>query len=437
MALDELAQKYGSPMTFYLGAVRAIHINDAKNVKQIISTQGKDFLGRLEPLIFNNGRVGEGIILASGEPWKTGRRTVLQAMRDFGMGKEKMIDKIDEEIHHLIADMDSACGKTIELKEMLTAAVSNIIALHVFGKRFEKDDPFFVKMVGFMKEFAELPQMYNVPYMCFPFLTKISRPEFVRLTIDSREHFVNYWRNTSLKEHMEDFNPENIRDFCDLFLLQRQKYGVNSIDELSFSAIMGDLFGAGTETSTTTLNWLILMISKYPEIQRKCQLEIDKIIESDRLAKSSDSPKLVYVNAVINETARFGSIAPLSLFHSNLEKQTKIGDFDVPPFTMIMYNIYSLHHNKDYWKDPEVFRPERWIDDNGNLLSHSEYFMPFGIGPRICVGELLAKAEIFHFTVALLHRFDFKLETPNIDFENNECGVINHAPTFAVSIKRR
>ena len=422
-------------MTFYMGAFRAIHISDPVNIRQAIAVQGKQFQDRVEPMMFNSDRVAEGVIMASGDYWKKGRRLVLQAMRDFGMGKELMIVKIDDEIGHLIANLEGKCGQKLRLKTILIESVGNIISQHIFGKRFNEDDPFFIEMLQIMKVLADMPLLANAPYLCFPILASLSRAQMVTAITKARDTVEDYWLNVTLKEHKEDFNIDNIRDFCDLYLAQSGKDGIT--DAKHFASIMTDMLLAGMETSTTTLNWLFLFLTLHPEVQRKCQQQIDQVIQSDRYAQTRDLDKLTYITAVINETARIGSIVPLSVFHTNLNESQRIGEFDVPPVTMVMYNTYSLHHDKEYWKDPEVFRPERWFDENGDLLSHSDYFMPFGIGPRVCVGELLAKAELFHFSVALLQRFNFKLETSNIDFENTDSGIINNAPFYEISVSKR
>ena len=111
--------------------------------------------------------------------------------------------------------------------------------------------------------------------------------------------------------------------------------------------------------------------------------------------------------------------------------------YTIPAKSLIIYNVYALHRDEKYWGDPEEFRPERWIDENGKLKSHQGYFMPFGTGPRICPGESLAKVEFYNFVVALLQRYTFELATPEVTVDDGFAAEVYRAPSFKVKVHRR
>ena len=152
----------------------------------------------------------------------------------------------------------------------------------------------------------------------------------------------------------------------------------------------------------------------------------------------SDRPRLTYIDAVMYETLRHATVAPYGLHHSNINNEI-LGGFDVPANSIVSYNIWAVHHDKDYWKNPEVFDPERWLNDDGSLKNHSNHFIAFGLGPRVCLGESLARVEYFHFLVALLHRFSFRLsdDFKNVSLDDGVAGATHAPPVYELIAEKR
>lgn len=143
-------------------------------------------------------------------------------------------------------------------------------------------------------------------------------------------------------------------------------------------AICLDLFQAGTETTSNTLAFTIAYMLNYPDVQRKVCDELDRIVGDERLPCLDDRSRLPYTEAVICEVQRIANVAPVGIAH-RCTADVQLGKFVIPKDTMALVSLYSLHMDTDYWRDPHVFRPERFMDDGGNLVQH-ECFMPFGSG---------------------------------------------------------
>jgi cytochrome P450 len=111
-----------------------------------------------------------------------------------------------------------------------------------------------------------------------------------------------------------------------------------------------------------------------------------------------------YTEAVILETLRFSSMVPLGLFHKCLTT-TEFHGFVIPKNTWIIANLYSGHHDKATWGDPETFRPERFLSPAGDKVMRHEALIPFSYGKRVCLGEALAKHELFLFLVSTFQQF--------------------------------
>ncbi|XP_023262290.1 cytochrome P450 2J2-like, partial [Seriola lalandi dorsalis] len=166
-----------------------------------------------------------------------------------------------------------------------------------------------------------------------------------------------------------------------------------------------DLIEAGTETAATTLRWALLYMIHYPEIQKKVQEEIDRVIGQSRHPTMADRPNLPYTEAVIHEVQRMGNIVPLG-FPKMASKDATLGGYFIPKGTAVVTILASVLFDKNEWATPDNFNPEHFLDSEGQFRRRNA-FLPFSAGKRVCLGEHLAKMELFLFFASLLQRFTF------------------------------
>ena len=437
MAFHELAQKYGPIMTMYFGSVRVVQVSSTKLVKQALVAQGKEFNARAEPFVFNDPNLSDGFIFAQGDEWQSSRRWLVKGMRDVGLGKNQMVMKINDEVEHLIALIDSKQGEMLEPLNSFIEPVCSIICGIITSHPYDPKNPQMKRAFDSICAFMKQSNLSNFIHFCFPMLSHVSSSPNGKKVAEAYDAFIEMIVPI-IEARRKDFvknSGEPVRDLIDLYLETEDTD--QGIDVRKFSRAMAELFAAGQDTSIKTLAWLLLFVTMNPEIQKRCQREIDAVIDTDRMPQPSDRQKLVYIEAVINETSRLAGVAGIGALHSNWDIHRQIEGYDIPPYTAVVYNSHALHRDADYWDNPKEFRPERWLDGDGKLVNHGDHYMPFGAGPRFCLGEQLAKAEMFHFTVALLQRFDFKLETQINDFDDGDFGFTNEPPSFKVSVKRR
>ncbi|KAK6965386.1 cytochrome P450 2U1-like isoform X2 [Biomphalaria glabrata] len=157
--------------------------------------------------------------------------------------------------------------------------------------------------------------------------------------------------------------------------------------------------------------WCLLYMLYYPEVQQKIYKEIVEQIGTERPPNITDKSNLKYLTAVIMEVQRKASIVPLSLPHL-CNKDTTLAGYNIPKGTIVMPNLDAIHSSKEIWGDPENFRPERFLDAKGNIIKKEE-LMPFSIGRRICLGESLAKMELFLYLSTLFQKFEFLSASPD------------------------
>ncbi|KAM9261534.1 uncharacterized protein FYN16_007824 [Cariama cristata] len=412
-SLTELSKIYGNVFTVHFGPRKAVVLAGYETIKDALLNHAEEFGERAEIPIFRKMTQGNGIAFSHGELWKTMRRFTLSTLRDFGMGKRTIEIRILEEVNSLIKYFESYHGKPFDTKMILNNAVSNVICSILFGERFEYDDPVFLTLLKLINENTKLlgsPMvlLYNF-YPSLGFLSGASK------TVLQNVSELNTFLQKLFQEHKEEFNENNLTGFVDAFLMKQQQeskkpHTMFDNGNLLFSTL--DLFAAGTETTSTTVRWGLLLMMKYPEIQRKIQEEMNHVIEPGELPKLEDRKKMPYTDAVIHEIQRFANIVPMGVSRST-PTDVNFQGYVIPKGTEIIPLLTSALNDELHWKTPDQFNPSHFLDANGNFVRR-EAFIPFSIGRRACVGEGLAKMELFLFFAGLLRKFVFQ-PPPGVD----------------------
>uniref|UniRef100_A0A4W5QGN2 Cytochrome P450, family 2, subfamily Y, polypeptide 3 n=1 Tax=Hucho hucho TaxID=62062 RepID=A0A4W5QGN2_9TELE len=309
----------------------------------------------------------------NGECWRHLRRFTLTTLRDFGMGRKRMEEWIQEESQHLIDSLDST--KTVPFDP------------HPFPSRTVSPS-----CSATVLRFGSSPcgQLYNI----FPWLMERlpGRQQVVFGQVDELRGFVM----KKIHEHQETIDPGNPRDFIDCFLTRLNQEKDVSSSEFHYENLVStvlDLFLAGTETTSTTLRYAFMLLLKYPDIQEH------------RVPQMEDRKSLPFTEAVIHEVHRFLDIVPLNLPHY-ATKNISFRGYTIPQGTVILPMLHSVLRDQDHWATPTTFNPNHFLDQNGNF-QRKPAFLGFSAGKRACVGESLARMEIFLFLVSLLQHFSF------------------------------
>ena len=175
---------------------------------------------------------------------------------------------------------------------------------------------------------------------------------------------------------------------------------------------------------------------QHPEIQEKCFKEIDDTL-GDKRVSFSDRAKLRYVNATILEIQRLGDIVPLATAHAASEDTSLLGYY-IPKGTLLFPNIYSALMDPTYWNEPKSFKPERFLDSKGELVeNHAQ--IPFGTGPRTCLGEPLARMELFLVFANLIQEYKFARENAKLrhSMAVKDNQITNAPVSYKLKITRR
>ncbi|XP_067157425.1 cytochrome P450 2J2-like [Apteryx mantelli] len=404
-AMQKHAEKYGDIFSLEVGSMSFVFVNGFQMIKEVLVNQGENFLDRPEmPLdleVFNN----RGLVSSNGHTWKQQRRFALSTLRNFGLGKRSLEERIQEECQYLTNALGEEQGHPFDPHFKVNNAVSNIICSVTFGNRFEYHDEHFQKLLHLLDELVKLhghplSQLYGF----FPSVMKY-------LPGPHHKIFKN-WKLLKgfvydvIAKHKEDLHPSKSRDFIDSYLQEMVKDdGGGCFCEENLASCMLDLFFAGTETTSTTIRWALLYMAKYPEIQARVQAEIDAVVGRSRQPALEDRASMPYTNAVIHEVQRISNIVPVGTPRMATQ-DTMLGGFLVPKGTVLMLNFTSVLFDKKEWETPDAFNPENFLKDG--QFWRREAFLPFSLGKRACLGEQLARMELFLFFTALLQKFTFQ-----------------------------
>ena len=197
------------------------------------------------------------------------------------------------------------------------------------------------------------------------------------------------------------------------------------------------LYTGGADTTVSSICCFYLAMALFPEVQKKAQAEIDRVVGTDRLPTFSDRDDLPYVDAVVKEVLRWHPVAPMGLPHVTAEDDIYEGYY-IPKGAMLMPNIYGFMHDPAVFKDPYTFNPDRFLGPNPEPDTHT---LAFGFGRRICPGRELADSSVFLSIATSLAAFNISKPLENgVEVEpvvKFKPGVISHPEPFKVTIRPR
>ncbi|XP_015854270.3 cytochrome P450 2D20 [Peromyscus maniculatus bairdii] len=412
-SLYKLRQRYGDVFSLQMAWKPVIVINGLKAVREVLVNCGEDTSDRPPMPIYDHmgfAHKSKGVVLAPyGPQWREQRRFSLTTMRDFGLGKKSLEQWVTEEAGHLCEALAKEAGHPFNPINLLKKGVCNVISSLIYAHRFEYEDPFLNQLLktlqeslgedsGFIAEVLNaVPVLLRIPGLPGKALPKLT--EF----IDSLDKM--------LIEHKTSWDPaQPPRDLTDAFLAEIEKAKGNpesSFNDGNLRVVVADMFMAGTVTTSTTLSWALLLMILHPDVQSRVQQEIDEVIGQGRHPEMADQARMPYTNAVIHEVQRFADIVPVNIPHMT-SRDIEVQGFLIPKGTTLIPNLSSVLKDETVWEKPLQFHPEHFLDAQGCFVKH-EAFMPFSAGRRACLGEPLARMELFLFFTCLLQRFSFSV----------------------------
>ncbi|XP_044229541.1 cytochrome P450 1B1 [Thunnus albacares] len=441
-----MAKKYGNVFQIKLGC-RTVVVLNGESIKQALVKQGLQFAGRPDFTSFQY--VSNGNSLAFGtmtDWWKMHRKVAQSTVRMFSTGNPQTKKTFEQ---HVLCEVKELLqlfvGKTKEHQYFqpttyLVVSTANIMSAVCFGKRYSYEDEEFRQVVGRNDQFTQTVGAGSIvdvmPWLqYFPNPIKTIFDNFKRLNLE----FGMFIRDKVI-EHRKTIQSDTIRDMTDAFIVAldqlRDKTGV-SLEKDFVTSTVGDIFGASQDTLSTAMQWITIILVKYPEMQVRLQQEVDKVVDRSRLPSIEDQLQLPYVMAFIYEVMRFTSFLPLTIPHSTTT-DTSIMGYTIPKNTVIFINQWSINHDPAMWSHPETFDPLRFLDQNGALNKDlTSSVLIFSLGKRRCIGEELSKLHLFLFTTIIVHQCNITADParpPTLDYNY---GLTLKPHSFFISVSLR
>uniref|UniRef100_A0A8C6ANG3 Cytochrome P450 family 2 subfamily W member 1 n=1 Tax=Monodon monoceros TaxID=40151 RepID=A0A8C6ANG3_MONMO len=389
-SLMELAEQYRPAFAVHLGRQKTMVLTGYKAVREALVGTGQELAGRPPIAIFQLIQGGRGVFSSSGERWRAARQLTMRTLRGLGVGRAPVADKVLQELRCLTAQLDSYGGRPFPLA-LLGWAPSNITFMLLFGQRFDYRDPMFVSLLGLIDRVMVLLgtpglQLLNI-YPWLGALLQLHRP--VLRKVEAVRAILR--------------NLLEARRYLDALIQQGQgKDPEGLFAKVNVVACALDMVMAGTETMSATLQWAALLMGKHPSVQGRVQEELDRVLGPGRPPRLEDQRSLPYTNAVLHEVRRFITLLPH--VPRCTASDTQLDGHLLPKGTPVVPLLSSVLLDKTQWETPRQFNPGHFLDADGRFVKWAA-FLPFSAGCRVCVGESLARSELFLLFSGLLQRY--------------------------------
>ncbi|KAK9117937.1 hypothetical protein Scep_016030 [Stephania cephalantha] len=220
-------------------------------------------------------------------------------------------------------------------------------------------------------------------------------------------------------------NENGRLDMLDVFLNYKSERKHDEIKEFSrvdIKGMLSDMFVAGTDTSSSTVEWGLTEILKRPEIYKRIIEELDEVVGRERYVEETDIPKLTYFQAAVKETFRLHPGVPL-LIPRRTSEATEVLGYSVPKHCIVFVNVWGMARDPKVWPEPLEFRPERFLGNDLDVKGQDFVVLPFGTGRRSCVGMPLGHRMVHYSLASLLHTFEWNFSKDILGDMSEKVGI--------------
>ncbi|XXG56586.1 hypothetical protein AAC387_Pa03g3962 [Persea americana] len=422
-SFHKLSIRYGPLMLLRLGSVPTVIVSSVEAAKEILKTHETAFTDRpstsaIRLLSYDTS----GFIFGPYGPyWKFMKKLCMSELLN-GRTLDLMLPIRRLELRRflqLLAERSEA-GKTADMGAELMALTNSVISTMAMRKRCSTTEGDEVHES--LSELAELVGRFNLGDFN-AFCKKLDLQGLEKRFKDLHRRLDRLIEGV-LKEHLEErrvrretgVGRDFAKDFIDILLdISEDEKAEMQLTRENIKAFVLDVFSAGTDTSSVTMEWTLAELINNPTIFKKAREEIDAVVGKDRLVEESDIPNLPYIQAIIKEALRLHPPGPLVPRKS--VDYCKVSGYDIPPDAHVYINIWSIARNPDYWEDPLEFRPERFMPSAKggsspiDVRGQHYHLLPFGSGRRACPGITLAMQVMQTTVAAMVQAFDWKISS--------------------------
>ncbi|XP_077214503.1 geraniol 8-hydroxylase-like [Tasmannia lanceolata] len=437
-----LAKTFGPLMNLRIGFATMVIASSAEMAKEILQKKDKEFSGRIIPdAVTGEAHYELSMPFLSVDPcWRNLRKLcntqmftsqrldALQGLRNQKM--EELLNKIQP---------FSLSGQAVNISQLAFATALNLVSNTIFS--VDLVDPLsegaqeFKDVIGRVMEYAGKPNISDF----FPLLKSLDLQgirRHIKISYDHLHKLIDDFIERRLESRASG-DPRN-NDFLDVLLDHSQEHG-SDFDRRYIKVLITDLYIAGSDTSSTTMEWTMTELLRHPNVMEKVKRELCQVIGAEGSVEESHIPQLPYLDAVVKEAMRLHPPAPL-LPHK-AETDTELWGYILPKHTQVLVNVWAISRDANYWEKPMNFMPERFLGSAADYRGRDFGFIPFGSGRRICPGIPLAVRMVHLMLASLLQSFNWKLpdgmKPETLDMEEKFGVTLQKAiPLLAIPSKR-
>ncbi|CAL5085343.1 unnamed protein product [Urochloa decumbens] len=427
-AMHDLARRLGPLVLLRLGELRVFVASSADAAREVLWTHDLAFatrpVNRTVSILLGEGSYGL-VAAPYGDGWRQLRRICTTEL--FSTRRVRSFRAVrEEEVRRLLRSIASApSGEAVDLSEMLSAFVADASVRAIVGSRF-RDRETFLRLLE--------RRLKIMPASSLPDIFPSSRLAMLvsptpRLMRREREEMMAFM-DTIIQDHQENraagVDEEDLLDV--LLRIQREDELDPPLTTDNIKSVIMDIFTASSETSATTLQWVMAELMRNPRVMGKAQDEVRRVLHGQGIVTEESLSGLRYLPLVIKEALRLHP--PGTLILRECQSPCKVLGFDVPVGAMVLVNAWAIGRDPSYWDAPEEFTPERFKNSEIDFKGTDFEFIPFGAGRRMCPGIGFGLANIDLALASLLYHFDWELP------DGIEPGDMDMAEAMGITTRR-
>ncbi|XP_022864424.1 cytochrome P450 76C1-like [Olea europaea var. sylvestris] len=437
----ELAHHYGPIYRLWLGKKLCLVINSPSLIKEVVRDQDTILANHDAPVAGLISTYGGMDVLWSpyGPYWRDMRKLFVRELLS-NNNLEASYNMRKDEVRKAIRNVYTKIGTSIEIGELAFVTEFNVVMNLLWGGTIDGH-----KRAEFRKVASKVVDLIGKPNISdfFPVLARFDIQGIAKEMKNCLAHIDGILDNV-INEHMktdssggEEDNRKN--DFLQILLELKEKN--TSINLIQIKAILVDIAIGGTDTTATTVEWVMTEILRNPDVIKTVQQELTNVVGINKSVEEFHVAKLKYLDAVVKETFRLHPPLPLLVPRISSESCT-VGRYTIPKGSRVFLNTWSVQMDPQIWENPSEFRPKRFLNGDGgklwDYLGNSLEYLPFGSGRRICPGLHLAEKMVMYVLASLLHSFDWTIpEGQNLDVSETFGIVMRKTePLFAIPSPR-
>ncbi|XP_074263211.1 cytochrome P450 76T24-like [Silene latifolia] len=405
-SVAELSKKYGPIMTLKLGTKTTIVISSPAVAKEMFIKHDLALSGRAFPdaTRVSNHHKHSMVFLPVGQKWRDLRKiAVVQVFTNHRLNSSEGLRQ--EKVGELVDHVRHCCekGQVVSLGKAVFTTTLNLLSNTFFsidlGNHDSSSQQDFKVIVRHVLELVGKPNVSDF----FPLVRHLDLQGVLRKTSVYYNKMAGVF-NRIIEKRLSDGLA--VKDDVLGTLLKLAEDNELSLEDVRH--MLTDLFIAGTDTTSSTLEWAMTELLRNPEKMAKAQDELDQIIGKNTTAiQESDISKLPYIQAVVKETFRLHPPAPFLVPHK-AEKDVQLCGFSIPKDAQIWVNVWSIGRDSSVWPNAISFLPERFMESEVDFKGRNFELIPFGAGRRVCPGIPLAHRMVHLMLATLLHSFNWK-----------------------------